>query len=87
MKKVFIFSAAALYSSQLFALGGGGFGYRDGMFWGNDLDRNEYLDIQEAQGIYNLGDPTVFAKFDKNDDGKLIKFEFYDYLAQRSNNE
>ena len=86
MKKLLILLATLFYSSQLFALGGG-LGYRDGMFWGNDLNRDEYLEIYETKGIYNLSDPDVFAKYDKNNDGRLIKFEFYDYLAQRSENE
>ncbi len=75
------------YSSQGFALGGGGLDFKDGLFWGSDLDRNEQLDINEAKNIYNLGDPKVFAKYDKSGEGVITKFEFYDYLNSRSNNE
>ena len=87
--KIFSIITAILlfYSQQLYALGGGGMGYRDGLFWGNDLNRDEYLSLEEAKGIYNLGNPEVFAKYDKNHDGLLIKFEFYDYLAERTDKE
>jgi len=78
---------ALLFSSDTFALGGGGLDLKDGMFWGADLNRNEQLDIKEAENIYNLSDPEVFAKYDKSGDGVIIKFEFYDYLNQRSANE
>lgn len=87
MRILLILMAALLYSQQCHAIGGGGMGYRDGMFWGNDLNRDEYLSISEAKGIYNLGNPEVFAKYDKDSDGLLIKFEFYDYLAERADNE
>lgn len=86
MKALFIFSAVLIYAQQVHALGGG-LGYRDGMFWGNDLNRDEYLSLSEAKGIYNLGKPEVFAKYDKDKNGLLIKFEFYDYLAQRTDKE
>ncbi|MFK8028191.1 MAG: hypothetical protein AB8C40_09065 [Gammaproteobacteria bacterium] len=74
------------YSSQGFTLGGG-LSLRDGLFWGADLNRNEQLDIKEAENIYNLSDPEVFAKYDKSGEGVITKFEFYDYLILRSQNE
>ena len=86
MRILFVFIAAILYSQQVYALGGG-MGLRDGMFWGNDLNRDEHLSISEAKGIYNLGNPDVFAKYDKDSNGLLVKYEFYDYLAQRSSKE
>lgn len=73
-------------ASQAFSRGGG-LDFKDGLFWGSDLNRNQQLDINEAKAIYNLGDEKVFAKYDKSGEGVITKFEFYDYLNQRSQNE
>ena len=78
--------ATIAYSSQGFTRGGG-LGFQDGLFWGSDLNRNEQLDIKEAEAIYNLSDPKVFAKYDKSGEGVISKFEFYDYLNTRGQYE
>ncbi len=78
----------SIFSTQVFAIGGGGgLDYKDGLFWGSDLNRNERLDITEVKKIFNLSDPKVFAKYDKSGEGFITKFEFYDYLNQRSPSE
>jgi hypothetical protein len=89
MKKVLVLSliATIAYSSQGFTRGGGGLDFKDGLFWGSDLNRNEQLDIKEAENIYNLSDPKVFAKYDKSGEGVITKFEFYDYLNRRGKDE
>lgn len=74
------------FSTQAFSRGGS-LDYKDGLFWGTDLNRNEQLDIKEAQSIYNLGNEKVFAKYDTSSEGVITKFEFYDYLNQRSKSE
>ena len=78
---------SVIFSTQAFALGGGGFDLKDGLFWGSDLNRNEQLDIKEAKNIYNLGDEKVFAKYDTSGEGVITKFEFYDYLNRRGKDE
>ncbi len=86
-----IFLALALMSSVAFSTQtfsrGGGLDFKDSLFWGSDLNRNEQLDIKEAQNIYNLGNPKVFSKYDKSGEGVITKFEFYDYLNARNKNE
>lgn len=84
---IFITVVVLLFGKVLYALGGGGLGYRDGLFWGNDLNRDEYLTISEAKNINKLGNPDVFAKYDKDKNGLLTKFEFYDYMIQRNSKE
>ena len=88
MKKLLAFSLTAIvaYSSQGFTRGGG-MDLKDGLFWGSDLNRNEQLDIKEAENVYNLSDPKVFAKYDKSGEGVITKFEFYDYLNTRKKGE
>ncbi|MFK7793819.1 MAG: hypothetical protein AB8B89_00580 [Gammaproteobacteria bacterium] len=88
MKKVLTAGliVTAAYSSQGFTLGGG-LDLKDGLFWGSDLNRNEQIDINEAKNIYNLSDPKVFAKYDTSGEGVITKFEFYDYLRNRSEDE
>lgn len=88
MKKLLAFSliATVAYSSQGFTRGGG-LDFKDGLFWGSDLNRNEQLDIKEAENVYNLSDPKVFAKYDKSGEGVITKLEFYDYLRARSKGE
>ena len=81
-----VFICATAFSSQAFSLGGG-LDLKDGMFWGADLNRNEQLDIKEAQAIYNLGNKAVFAKYDTSGEGVITKFEFYDYLNTRAADE
>ena len=83
------FALTTVLSSQAFAIGGGGGGldFKDGLFWGADLNRNEKLDIKEAKAVYNLGDEKVFAKYDTSGEGVITKFEFYDYLNQRNKDE
>jgi len=80
------FAILAIFSSQAFSLGGG-LDFKDGLFWGADLNRNEQLDIKEAKAIYNLGDEKVFAKYDTSGEGVITKFEFYDYLNKRGKGE
>lgn len=58
-----------------------------GMFWGADLNRDGRLSIEEAKSIYNLSDPEVFKKYDKNDDGYITVLEFYDYYRLRGPDE
>ena len=88
MKKLVLLVSisATAFSSQAFSLGGG-LDFKDGLFWSADLNRNEQLDIKEAQAIYNLGNEAVFAKYDKSGEGVITKFEFYDYLNTRSSDE
>jgi len=88
MKSILVFGllATLTYSSQGFSRGGG-MDFKDGLFWSADLNRNEQLDIKEAENVYNLSDPKVFAKYDKSGEGVITKFEFYDYLNTRSQNE
>lgn len=80
------FLLLATFSSQAFSRGGG-LDFKDGLFWGADLNRNEQLDIKEAKAIYNLGDEKVFAKYDTSGEGVITKFEFYDYLNRRGKEE
>ncbi len=90
MKKMslVLFTGIMAISTNVFSLGGGGgLSLEDGLFWGSDLNRNEQLDIQEAKSIYNLGDENVFAKYDTSGEGAITKFEFYDYLLLRTNEE
>ena len=63
--------------------GGGGRGFEDGLFWGADLDRNEYLDQDEAKNVYNLADDEIFARFDKDSNGLINRTEFSEFI-QRS---
>ncbi len=88
MKKIFTITliATIAYSTQGFTRGGG-LDYKDGLFWGTDLNRNEQIDIKEAENVYNLSNPKVFAKYDKSGEGVITKFEFYDYLNLRSKEE
>jgi hypothetical protein len=88
MKKILVLSliATVAYASQGFTRGGG-LDFKDGLFWGSDLNRNEQLDINEAKNVYNLSDPKVFAKYDTSGEGVITKFEFYDYLNTRSRDE
>ena len=81
-----IFVTSTFYSSLVFSIGGG-LDFKDGLFWSADLDRNEQLDINEAKNIYNLGDEVVFAKYDTSGEGVITKFEFYDYLNRRGQDE
>ena len=81
-----ILVTSTFYSSLVFSLGGG-LDYKDGLFWGADLNRNEQLDIKEAQAIYNLSNEAVFAKYDTSGEGVITKFEFYDYLNRRGKDE
>lgn len=78
--------AGLLFSQSVFALGGG-MSFKDGLFWSADLNRNEQLTIEESQVIYNLGDPEVFKKYDRSGEGLISKFEFFDYLLKRRNDE
>ena len=88
MKNILIAASliATTFSTQAFSRGGG-LDFKDGLFWGSDLNRNEQLDINEAKAIYNLGDEKVFAKYDKSGEGVITKLEFYDYLNQRGKDE
>ncbi len=78
--------SSVAFSTQAFSLGGG-LDLKDGLFWDSDLNLNEQLDIKEAQNIYNLSDPKVFAKYDTSGEGVITKFEFYDYLNRRGKDE
>jgi len=78
---------ACLLFSQAALSRGGGMSLRDGLFWSADLNRNEQLTQEEAKVIYNLSDPKVFKKYDQSGEGLISKFEFFDYLLQRRNNE
>ena len=77
---------SSIFTAQAFSLGGG-LSYKEALFWSGDLNRSEYLDIKEANSIYNLGNKKVFAKYDKNDDGTITTFEFNDYINRRSRTE
>jgi Ca2+-binding EF-hand superfamily protein len=59
----------------------------NGMFWGADVNRDGRLSIEEAKSIYNLSDPEVFTKYDKNGDGYITILEFYDYFRLRGPDE
>ena len=59
---------------------GGGRGYEDGLFWSADLDRNEYLDINEAKDVYNLADKEIFMRFDENNNGYISRAEFTEFM-------
>jgi|GEM_PF-531163 hypothetical protein len=78
--------ACLLFSESVLSRGGG-MSFRDGLFWSADLNRNEQLTLKESQVIYNLGDPKVFKKYDRSGEGLISKFEFFDYLLKRSNDE
>ncbi|MEM8845045.1 MAG: EF-hand domain-containing protein [Pseudomonadota bacterium] len=91
MKKLFLALFAVLaisFTSTVSAVGG--FSSRtleNGMFWGADVNRDGRLSIEEAEAIYNLSDPEVFAKYDLNGDGYITILEFYDYFLKRGPDE
>ena len=58
-----------------------------GMFWGADVNRDGRLSIEEAETVYNLSNPEVFNKYDKNGDGYILIHEFYDYYRLRGPDE
>ncbi|MGI9307338.1 MAG: hypothetical protein ACR2P5_08570 [Gammaproteobacteria bacterium] len=62
--------------------GFGGRSYQDGLFFGVDLDRNERIDLDEAKNAYNLAEDEIFARFDKNGNGSINQFEFYEFIQQ-----
>ncbi len=76
----------ASYALNAFSRGGG-MDFKDGLFWGSDLDRNERLDRGEAKSIFNLGNKQVYNKHDTNRDGYITKPEFYNYINTRAKNE
>lgn len=61
--------------------------YKDGLFWGSDLDRDERLDVDEAKSIFNLGNKQVYNKYDASSDGYITKLEFYNYINMRAKDE
>ena len=81
-----IFLASLLYSQNIFAMDASRT-LENGMFWGADVNRDGRLSIDEAKSIYNLSDPEVFQKYDKNGDGYITILEFYDYFRLRGPDE
>ena len=63
---------------------GGGKGYTSGVFWGTDLDRNEYLSGSEARAPTAKGLHRVFRQVDQDGDGKIHYYEFAHFLWDRS---
>ena len=59
---------------------GGGKGYEDGLFWSADLDRNEWIDRDEAKEVYNLAQEEIFARFDEDSNGLINRSEFREFL-------
>ncbi len=76
-----------LLCSQLAYSFGGGMSYKDGLFWSVDLNRNEQLTLQEAKSVFQLGNEEVFKKYDQSGEGLISKFEFFNYLDRRSQQE
>ena len=64
--------------------GGGGKGYEAGAFWGTDLDRNEFISVEEARAPTAKGLDQVFHQVDQNGDGLVGYYEFSHFLRNRS---
>ena len=59
---------------------GGGRSYEDGLFWGADLNRNQYLDKNEAKQVYNLAQDDIFTRFDEDQNGFINRSEFLEFI-------
>ena len=87
MKKIILFVLTLILIPQTIHAVGRDRTLENGMFWGADVNRDGRLSIEEAKNIYNLSDPEVFAKYDRNGDGYITILEFYDYFRLRRPDE
>ena len=90
MYRILLVTALALsYSSVTYACCGGGYSLEEGWFNQADISRNQQITPTEAKRLknFNLGDPQVFAKYDKSGEGVITYLEFVEYVRLRADDE
>ena len=86
MKSIFlgVMMLGVVYSLTAYASSfGGGKGYESGLFFGADLNRDERLSKDEAEGVHNLAEEDIFKRYDEDNSGFITRLEFKEYMQQK----